>query len=38
MQQILSGKGAGGFKRFSVQQLKVNDYTFVNSKIQAALG
>ena len=37
MQQILANKGAKSFKRFSIQQFKVNDYDFVRGRIQAAL-
>lgn len=37
MQQILAGKGAKSFRRFSIQQFKINDREFVNSQIQAAL-
>jgi flavodoxin len=33
MQQALSRKGAGSFKRFSLQQSKVNDKEFVLSEI-----
>lgn len=35
MQDILARKGAGQFKQFSIQQLKVNDKEFVLSKIKA---
>jgi len=34
MQNILTKKGAGSFKRFSVQQFKVGDKEFVASKIK----
>jgi len=37
MQQLLTGKGAKNFRRFSVQQLKVNDRDFIRAKTQAAL-
>jgi len=37
MQRILAKKGAGSFKRFSVQQVKVNDEAFVRARIQAVL-
>jgi flavodoxin len=35
MQRILAKKGATSCRRFSIQQFKVNDYTFVNTQIQA---
>jgi NAD(P)H-dependent FMN reductase len=34
MQNILAQKGAKGFKRFSIQQFKVNDKEFVLEKIK----
>ena len=37
MQSILAKKGARSFKRFSIQQFKVNDHDFVSSRIQTAL-
>jgi len=37
MQQILTAKGAKQFKRFSIQQFKVEDKEFVLSKIQEVL-
>lgn len=37
MQDVLAKKGAKQFKRFSIQQLKVDDREFVLSKIKAAL-
>ncbi len=37
MQNILSGKGVQDFKRFSVQQSKVNDKSFVLSRIKEAI-
>ena len=37
MQKILSKKSAGVFRRFSIQQFKINDKEFVLSKIQEAL-
>ena len=38
MQQLLAGKGAKDFKRFSVQQGKINDREYVLSVIKKALG
>ena len=38
MQNILTGKGAKVFKRFSIQQSKVNDREHVRSVIKNALG
>lgn len=37
MQKILSQKGTTSFRRFSIQQFKVNDKEFVLSKIQEKL-
>ena len=37
MQDILAKKGAGSFKRFSLQQLKVDNREFVINTIEAAL-
>ncbi len=37
MQKILGQKGARGFKRFSIQQFKVDDKEFVLSKIKEKL-
>lgn len=34
MQSILNSKGAGNFRRFSIQQFKVNEREFVLSKIK----
>ena len=38
MQKILSGKGATGFKRFSIQQGKVDKKEFVASEINNTIG
>ena len=38
MQDVLSKKGAVGFKRFSIQQIRVKDEEFVISQIKKALG
>lgn len=37
MQKVLTQKGGGSFKRFSVQQFKVNDKDFILSKISGIL-
>jgi flavodoxin len=37
MQDILAGKGAKKFSRFSIQQFKVSDKEFVLSKIKAVI-
>ncbi len=37
MQDILAKKGAGGFKRFSIQQRMVNDKNFILSAIKEIL-
>jgi NAD(P)H-dependent FMN reductase len=36
MQSVLTRKGAGQFKRFSVQQFKVNNPEFINAVLKGA--